>query len=103
MRASCYSDRSPDHHRRRVTPRSSLPVSLAVSRVRAGRRRSCRVSSAAAAAVAVVAPKGGQKSYDIIKIQDVIRKRKIKLLFSQKSRINVEITGQISKKRNFKK
>ena len=33
MRASCYSDRSPDHHRRRVTPRSSFPVSLAVSRV----------------------------------------------------------------------
>ena len=45
MRAPSYSDRSPDHHRRRVTPRSSFPVSLAVSRVRAGRRRSCRVSS----------------------------------------------------------
>ena len=30
MRASCYSDRGPDHDRRRVTPRSSFPVSLAV-------------------------------------------------------------------------
>ena len=29
MRASCYSDRGPDHDRRRVTPRSSFPVSLA--------------------------------------------------------------------------
>ena len=26
MRASCYSDRGPDHGRRRVTPRSSFPV-----------------------------------------------------------------------------
>ena len=47
MRASCSSDRGPDRRRRRVTPRSSFPVSLAVSRVRAGRRRSCRRSAAA--------------------------------------------------------